>query len=61
MKTILRGAIVLILAAAAPATAKQLGVTTGPAFSISKRTLHGGKQEGSALIEVNNGKITFLV
>lgn len=42
-------------------TGKQLGVATGPAFSISKRTLHGGKQEGSELIEVNNGKMTFWV
>jgi len=42
-------------------TSKQLGITTGPAFSISKRTLHGGKQEGSELIEVDNGKMTFWV
>jgi len=82
MKTILWGAIVLLVATAAPAaakefvlidseastregdwsvTSKQLGVTTGPAFSISKHTLHGGKQEGSELIEVNNGKMTFWV
>ena len=42
-------------------TSKQLGITTGPAFSISKRTLHGGKQEGSELIEVDNGRMTFWV
>lgn len=82
MKTILWATIVLVLAAASPAaakefvlidsegstregdwsmTSKQLGVTAGPAFSISKHTLHGGKQEGSELIEVNNGKMTFWV
>ena len=42
-------------------TSKQLGITAGPAFSISKRALHGGKQEGTDLIEVNNGKMTFWV
>lgn len=42
-------------------TSKQVGVTAGPAFSISKRALHGGKQEGTDLIEVNNGKMTFWV
>ena len=42
-------------------TSRQLGITAGPAFSISKQTLHGGKQEGSELIEVNNGKMTFWV
>ena len=82
MKTTFWGAIVLLVATAVPAaakefvlidseassreadwsvTGKQLGITTGPAFSISKRTLHGGKQEGSELIEVDNGKMTFWV
>lgn len=42
-------------------TSKQLGITAGPAFSISKRTLHGGKQEGSELIEVDNGTMSFWV
>jgi uncharacterized protein DUF4432 len=39
----------------------QLGITAGPAFSINKRTLHGGKQEGVELIEVANGRLTFSV
>ena len=30
-------------------------------WSVSKRTLHGGKQEGVELIEVNNGKLQFRV
>jgi len=30
-------------------------------WSITKRVLHGGKQEGVDIIEVNNGKLTFVV
>ena len=30
-------------------------------WSINKRTLHGGKQEGVDLIEVDNGKLQFRV
>ena len=30
-------------------------------WSITKRVLHGGKQEGVDIIEVNNGKLTFIV
>ena len=30
-------------------------------WSVSKRTLHGGKQEGVELIEVDNGKLQFRV
>ncbi|MEC9331637.1 MAG: aldose 1-epimerase family protein [Verrucomicrobiota bacterium] len=30
-------------------------------WSVSKRTLHGGKQEGVDLIEVDNGKLQFRV
>ena len=30
-------------------------------WSINKRTLHGGKQEGVDLIEVDNGRLQFRV
>ena len=30
-------------------------------WAVSKRTLHGGKQEGVELIEVDNGKLQFRV
>ncbi len=30
-------------------------------WSVKKTTLHGGKQEGVDLIEVDNGKLTFAV
>ena len=33
----------------------------GVRWSINKRTLHGGKQEGVDLIEVDNGKLQFRV
>lgn len=42
-------------------SSKQLGITSGPGFSVSKRTLHGGKQEGVDIIEVDNGRMTFSV
>ena len=32
-----------------------------PNWSITKQTLHGGKQEGVDLITVNNGKLSFSV
>ncbi len=32
-----------------------------PQWSVSKRTLHGGKQEGVDVIVVNNGKLTFTI
>ncbi len=32
-----------------------------PGWSITKQTLHGGKQEGVDLITVNNGKLSFSV
>lgn len=31
----------------------------GPAWSVSKRTLRGGKREGVDLIEVDNGRLAF--
>ncbi|EFL52619.1 conserved hypothetical protein [Solidesulfovibrio fructosivorans JJ]] len=33
-------------------SAKSLGFTDGPAFSVTKTTLHGGKQEGSTRITI---------
>ena len=34
---------------------------TDAAWHVNKRTLHGGKQEGSELIEICNGKTTLVV
>ncbi|MDE0838378.1 MAG: aldose 1-epimerase family protein [Kiritimatiellae bacterium] len=42
-------------------SSKDLGMTDGPAWSIRKYTLHGGKEEGVEVIEVDNGKLTFSV
>jgi hypothetical protein len=39
----------------------QLGLNVDPAFSIAKRTLHGGKQEGVEMIEVDNGRMKVSV
>jgi hypothetical protein len=38
-----------------------LGIATDSPFTISKRILHGGKQEGVELIEVDNGNLQFSV
>lgn len=32
-----------------------------PHWSVSKRTLHGGKQEGVEIIVVDNGRLTFTI
>lgn len=32
-----------------------------PHWSVSKRTLHGGRQEGVEVVVVNNGKLTFTI
>ena len=37
------------------------GTTSGGRWSVQKRTLHGGKQEGVDLIEVDNGRLRFSV
>ncbi|HXP97808.1 MAG TPA: aldose 1-epimerase family protein, partial [Telmatospirillum sp.] len=34
-------------------TSEELGLTDAPAFSVTKKTLHGGKQEGSTLITID--------
>jgi len=33
----------------------------GPAWSVQLRTLHGGRQEGVQVIEVDNGAMTFTI
>jgi hypothetical protein len=38
-----------------------LSLDTTAAWSINKRTLHGGKQEGVDVIEVDNGRLRFVV
>lgn len=42
-------------------SSSDLGVTTGPAFTVRKRSLHGGKQEGVELVEIDNGAMTITV
>src|SRR3954467_7842220 len=33
----------------------------GPAWSVQLKTLHGGRQEGVQVIEVDNGVMTFTI
>lgn len=42
-------------------TNAELGVTSQAPFTIRMRSLHGGRQEGVDLIEVDNGKLSFTV
>src|SRR5579871_6510958 len=42
-------------------SAAQWGAKGGPAWSVQLRTLHGGRQEGVQVIEVDNGAMTFTV
>jgi hypothetical protein len=39
----------------------ELSLETTAAWSIKKHTLHGGKQEGVDVIEVDNGRLRFMV
>jgi len=39
----------------------EMGITTDSPFTVSKRLLHGGKQEGVELIEVDNGRMKFSI
>ena len=41
-------------------TAADLGITDAE-FTVRKYTLHGGKQEGVDIVEVDNGQLTFSV
>jgi hypothetical protein len=38
-----------------------LGIPAEPPFSVKKSILHGGKQEGVELIEIDNGRMTISV
>ena len=40
-------------------SSKSLGIQTATPFSIEKRRLHGGKQEGVDILVVNNGVMTI--
>ncbi|MEM7457560.1 MAG: aldose 1-epimerase family protein [Planctomycetota bacterium] len=42
-------------------SSSQFSDRAGSMWSVSKRTLHGGLQEGVELIEVDNGKLKFSV
>lgn len=38
-----------------------LGITATPPFNVRVRTLHGGKQEGVQVIDVDSGRLSFTV
>ncbi|WP_061288180.1 aldose 1-epimerase family protein [Azotobacter vinelandii] len=40
---------------------QQLGIQTDKPFSVSLRTLHGGRQEGVSLIDIDTGAMTITV
>ena len=40
---------------------RELPLATNAAWSIRKLTLHGGKQEGVEVVEVDNGRLRFVV
>ncbi|WP_122583143.1 aldose 1-epimerase family protein [Pseudomonas viridiflava] len=42
-------------------TSKQLGVKTDKPFTITLRTLHGGRQEGVSIIDIDNGTMKLSV
>jgi hypothetical protein len=42
-------------------SSSDLGITTGLPFTVSRRILHGGKQEGVELIDIDNGTMTITV
>ena len=42
-------------------TSAEWGDKKGPAWSIELKTLHGGRQEGVQVIEVDNGRMTFTI
>ncbi|WPC76604.1 aldose 1-epimerase family protein [Vibrio porteresiae] len=42
-------------------TSSTLGMTSGPAFSIEKRQLHGGKQAGVDVLVINNGELSVTL
>lgn len=42
-------------------TSEQLGLKVDKPFSITLRTLHGGRQEGVSLIDIDNGTMKLTV
>ncbi|RRV05695.1 DUF4432 family protein [Pseudomonas sp. v388] len=42
-------------------TSDQLGIKSGKPFSITLRTLHGGRQEGVSIVEIDNGTMKLSV
>jgi Domain of unknown function (DUF4432) len=42
-------------------SSSDIGIAADPRFSVKKSILHGGKQEGVELIEVDNGRMTVSV
>jgi hypothetical protein len=40
---------------------RELPLETSVAWSVNKRALHGGRQEGVDIIEVDNGRLRFVV
>jgi hypothetical protein len=42
-------------------TSRELGIASDPSFNVRSRTLHGGKQEGVEVIDVDNGRMSFTV
>ena len=42
-------------------TSAQLGVKTDKPFSVTMRTLHGGRQEGVSVIDIDNGTMKLSV
>ena len=42
-------------------SSSDLGITTGSPFTVSRRILRGGKQEGVELIDIDNGTMTITV
>lgn len=40
---------------------RQLGIETDRPFSVSLRTLHGGRQEGVCLVDIDTGAMTITV
>lgn len=42
-------------------TSEELGIPAEQPFSVSMRTMHGGRQEGVSLIEIDNGAMKMTV
>ena len=42
-------------------TSADLGVTSGTPFSVTMRTLHGGRQEGVNVVDIDNGTLKLTV